>query len=1351
MPSWTNVSRMILMGVLVLIWHSLAAQPYYFKSYTIANGLSYNTVFCMLQDEQGFLWFGTRDGLNRFDGYTFKVFRNDPSNPGTIGNNAIYSLFQDANNQIWVGTQGGLYRYHADKESFSLLAGTQGKSIRDVKTDGAGNLWYIAEFTLCRYDQQTSTTQTYQPGTFFEATAIAFDTEGVLWVATNNGFLHRHDAAVDTFASHDLFNDAPPNVSRRIERLQVSAKHGLVVLTAANGMLLFNPAESNYRPLLPPIENSVKLYTRAAVFAKDDECWVATENGVYIYHFDSDTYTHLSKATEDPYALNDNAIHSILKDDQGGLWVGTYFGGLNYYAPQHSIFEKFYPTADPTSISGHIVREICADPNDGNLWVGTEDGGLNKFDPKKKTFRHFKLTTSREHFTYTNIHGLLQRGNELWIGTYEHGLAVMDARTGKIKREYFAGIKGLTSNFVVCLYETKQGAVLVGTATGLFRYDEEKDFFFPVEDVPEGVFVSSIMQTEDGNIWVATRGHGLCYFNPQTGNSVVFRHNEADSTTLSSDIITAVYQAANGQLWVATENGGICAYHPANRRFERYRVEDGLPSNHVFGVAEDNDGQIWISTAKGLAGTNPVTGRMDAFTTKSGLPSDQFNYNSAYRDRDGNIYFGSAKGLVRFDPNRLNTAPHLTHRLYITGFQVDNEELRVGTDALLKKSIIQTDTVNLPYHKSTISIDFAALYYGAPQETQYMYQLEGFDEKWVHLETNRKVYFTKLPPGKYLFRVKARSHNGAWSGQSTDLAINVSPPFWATPWAFSSYAAVLITAIALGITWYHRYLNGKNQRKMRLLELQKQRQIALLEKEKEKEIYHAKIEFFTHVTHEIKTPLTLIKAPLERAKYSNDLLEIKGYLDVLETNNDYLVSLTTQLLDLERTESTAVALHYIQTDVAALLSSVYKRFASEADLRKLTVSWHTDNQPLKADIDPEAVTTIFSNLLSNAIKFADKHLIIHLRQTDGNQFYLAVENDGEAIPEQLRDRIFEPFFKLESSENASGTGIGLALTKSLVELHGGTISFEQTVADIPPGNRSLPMNRFTVELPARQKITFMAGTASGSESTHEIAPTDLDADNKPVVLLVDDHQDILQFVTRDLRQQGFDVLTAENGQQALDIVDNYPVHLVISDVMMPVLDGLELCEHLKSTLEHSHIPVILLTAKSQLDARVMGLESGADAYIEKPFSPRHLVAQAKSLLHNRDSIRKHYAESPLAHIDTLAHSKADKAFLDRIQQIIHEQLNDPAFDIGQLADKLFMSRSTLFRKIKQLSGTTPNELITITRLKKAAELLATGGYRVYEVAAMTGFNSAVVFGRAFSKQFGVSPTNYVRNARNNAT
>ena len=1301
----------------------LCGQEIYFQHYMVENGLSHNTILSSIQDHKGFLWFGTKNGLNRFDGYTFRLFQNNPDDPKSLKGSYIESLHENGNT-LWVGTDSGLFKYNESLENFDYIEGTSDSQILDIENDGNGNLWFISGSTLNKYNLSTKEITEYPSDQYFNATDIHRLKNNDIWFASTN-YIYHYEEDSDSFKEYALDVEADLKRPFRINELFGLDERTLLLGTQNHGVIAFDMVDEKLKKIAEI--TTERYYVRDFAKRGEDELWVASESGIHIYNLNTNDYSNLTKNYDNPYAISDNAVYTLTIDKENGVWAGTYFGGVNYNPNQYSPFTKHFPMSSQNSINGNAIREIRPDDY-GNLWIGTEDAGLNKFNPTTGLFTNYTSKDKDKNgiLTYYNIHGLLPVDDKLWIGMFDNGLDILDIKKDKIIRHYNIGKEGaLRSNFVFALHKSKQDVIFVVTTFGIQTYDPSTDKFTLFEAFPENHHYTCFFEDDQGVLWAGTYSDGLYFYNPTTNKNGYFKYNPAIATSISNNHINGIFQDTESNIWVTTENG-LNLLNADEQGFTKFSTKDGFPSNVFYGILEDHINNIWISTSNGLVEYDRKNDVKKIYTKSNGLKSDQFNYNSAYKDPNGRMYFGTVNGMVSFNPKDFKKNTY-SPPIYITGLQINNKDVFVGQkDSPIQESISSLNNLILSPEQSSFSLEFAALSYTAPDDTEYWYKMVGLNNEWIYLQKDHKVYFTELAAGNYKFIVKSMNSSGVWGKETHELAIKVLPIFWKSNLAYGLYALLTGFLIFIGFRTYDQRIKTKNIQK-----------IKQLNNRKEKEIYEAKIEFFTNVSHEIRTPLTLIKSPLEKVlKKSHELPDVRDNLAIIKKNTNRLLDLVNQLLDFRKTEIERVDLTYVETNVSELIHNTYERFSEAIRDKKVDFNLKLDDKEVIAFVDPEALKKILSNLFGNAIKYAENIVIVSLNSNE-SELTLNLRNDGQLIPGHLKERIFEPFYRMSGTENQTGTGIGLALARSLTELHNGSLNLNTSDGT---------MNSFVLKLPIHQEKEFRLRPKSAQNwvADETISNVTISPNQGNCILLVEDSEELLDFVAKELKEEYF-VLKASNGETALKLLNEDNVQLVISDVMMPGINGFTLCKKIKTNLETSHIPVILLTSKSAMSAKMEGLESGADAYIEKPFSIKHLKVHIANLIENRKNIMEHYASSPLAHIRSIANTKTDETFIKKLDEVIYQNMSDSDLNVETLSEIMNMSRSTLYRKIKDISNLSPNELINIARLKKSAELLKSGKYRIFEVAEIVGYNSATSFGRNFQKQFEMTPSDYMND------
>ena len=1300
----------------------------YFKHITIENGLSQNTVLSILQDKNGFMWFGTKDGLNRYDGNSIKVFKKN-NLPFSLGNNTIWSLMESRDRTIWIGTDRGIYIYNPANETFQLfdLTSDSGQKIEvpilDIKMDKKGNIWIAADRLYCYSPQKNKLYDMYTQHDievlYPRCWSIYIDDDNQVWVCMH-GLGIRKYKSTNKAQHEDFLKTTNGNaISKTLfSRLMSYENNYLIAGTINGGVRFINKITAETTPFFPDQKEFSDLFVRDLAFI-DKDLWIGTESGLYIMNPETKKTEHFSQNINDKFSLSDNAIYSMYKDREGGIWIGTYFGGVNYISKQNSYFEKYYPVSGRNAIRGERISGICED-NQGNIWIGTEDAGLNKFDPKTKVFEHFAPGSGKNGISYNNVHDVILDNNQLWVGLFNSGIYVLDLATKQTKHYQKSNAPySLDNNDIFALHKDKAGNIWVGTSSGAFLFDKTNNHFTKQTQIGQHFF-SDILEDNKGRIWFATYDAGVFSYNPRTKKYLHYPFNNSNPKSICSYKIISIFEDSKNRIWFTGETGGICSFNESTRDFTQYGLKDGFVSDVIYKILEDKKGNFWLSSNSGLMKFNPETKKVRIFYTGNGLLCNQFNYKSGYRDKKGKMYFGGINGLIAFNPESFVT------NKYIPPVFITKIKLLDRKNSFSKELADESKDITLKHNQSSFSIDFSALSFTAPELNRYAYKMVGLENNWVYLDKAQTIIYSNLPYGTYQFQVKASNNDGVWNEKGDYINITILPPFWKSKFAYLLYAIILLFSV-------YYILNSNYKRLKRKSENER----ILFEKEKEKEMYNAKINFFTNIAHEIRTPLTLIKSPLEHILTNKtDEKELNSNLQVMDKNTDRLLLLINQLLDFRKIESKTFSLSFVKTDIVQVINETYIRFKPLAINKGMEFQLEVPSEKVLADVDKEALIKILSNFFSNAIKYGKSQITASLTQSDTN-FFIRVNNDGKIIPNELKEQIFEPFFQIkEHHHDASktGSGIGLALARSLADLHKGSVILDKTL---------LGLNSFLLSIPLTQENSIVLSDNLDTAEVAESVVTMSQESNKEQLLIVEDDEELLSFMVDKLAKK-YAVHFARNGKEAIKVLEKEIINIVISDIMMPEMDGLELCQKMKDDINYSHIPVILLTAKTTIQNKIEGLDSGADAYIEKPFSLDFLYAQISNLLNNRRKIKETFANSPYVQTGSIALSKSDETFLNSMNAIILKNISDPGFHVEHLAKALCMSRSSLLRKIKGLSEFSPNDFIKIIRLKKAAEILQEGEYKINEVCFLVGFSSTSYFTKAFQKQFGILPKDFAK-------
>ena len=1288
-----NDNRLFLCTVLFL---SLAAYPlsgsgrHGFNHYSVEDGMSHSTVEAILQDRTGFMWLGTGNGLNKFDGHNFSIY----------GNHHVTSLVEDADGTIWTGTTEGLFLFNPGKETFTPFdrrtpeGTTIGKEVDCMSFDDEGILWIgTADEGLFRYDNSTNTLTRVHAVGGSGIFGILPDANGVIYLATDKGFV-RYDIRWNRCTVYDI----PGRNTSGVYCLEEENNDAILLGCKDGGIFRFDKKTGLVDAFLGEI-GALPVPRMISKVGKD-ELWIGTESGLFIYNTHSGNLERILQNLSEKTSISGNAIRSLCEDKEGGIWIGTYLGGVNYTSTEQNFIIQFCPSISPDGLHAHMIREFAEEGN-GTLWFGTEDDGLYRFERTSGLFRNW--SSQDGSLPWHNVSALMLDGDSLYIGLQRHGICIMDIPSGSIRS--YPGQAGIPDN-ISAIFKDNLGRILVGTKVGLFLFHPENGSFTGSKVTDPGNAVYDIMEDHLGRLWLATR-EGLLSYDAKSGIKCRYRAG-TESTSLSSDKTISIMEDSHRQLWIGTEDGGACRFNPETEAFDRFDQSNGLPSNTVYEILEDQDGNIWFSTGKGLSRLSAETGSFITYSYNYGTPADQFNYRSAIKTRDGKLYFGTVRGFMEVTPEDLHTN-YAPPKVVFTGWSVP------GEDYTLEPAETILPGLKFKHDHGNITFRFAALSYTAPQNNKYAYRLRGLDKEWTYTK-NTSIHYTRIPPGKYYLEVMGSNGDGIWSERPTSLRLVVKPPF------LSSWPGILLE-IALGIgalIGFYLSQRRRMQEKNRL-EIERFREAEALATQK------SRIDFFTSIIHEIRTPLSLIKAPFEQIKKGNlGEDEYKEDMDMIGQNIDRLMMLSNEILDFSRIEVNAFQLRPRMTQVKHIAEEVLRNFTFAAKEKGLVFDKVLPEEDVNARIDPEILIKILTNLLANATKFAESRIEFRMEDEEGKIKFI-ISNDGQIIAPEDRERIFTPFFREERDDLAGGTGLGLPLVRKLTELHQGTIRLDTT---------DPTRNTLLVEIPKlanKDETEAEHGPDSSSESLDPV---------KRAIAIVDDNPQICQYLKRAFSKE-YNVIGCADAKELYEVLRQNLVDLVISDIMMPGTDGITLCRELKGSFEYSHIPIILLSAKVDSDTKIEGLNAGADAFVEKPFTMDFLMKQVQNIFSRLDRTRDYYARNTGVEETTPPGSPSDRAFMEKISDIITEHLSEEDFSIDRIADIVGMSRSTLYRKIRGITQLPPGELIKVVRLNKAAEMLRSGNYRVSEVGFLVGFNSVSYFSTCFHKQFGLSPKEYM--------
>ena len=1291
------------------------------RQYDVKAGISDNTVRTIVQDHTGHLWFGTKDGINRFNGSTISRFGSYPRTSDQPLFNILKLCPHTNNRQLWVATVDGLYLFDTIEGTFDFFdkktIDNKGVAsvVNDVCYDATGALWIATSKGLFCYEEKEDALRYYhsgdQKGSLPSNTVICIlrDSSGDMWFGTRSGLAY-YRRGVDKFASYCWTRKNMSSLPYEIGTLMETSEGDIWIGTRYDGLMHLDRTSGLFTsyPIIGTSEGNT--WVRAIHQLDSNTFLIGTEDGLFV--FDHST----KKITHQP-ALGTESIYDFITDREGGLWIGTYFAGAYYISPQSNNMHWY--REGTSALHGSVVSQFCEDSN-GNLWIATENGGLNHFNTTTRQFANYKSTGRPHDVSHNNIHALMLNGNYLWIGTFSKGVDVMDVRTRKVVKNYQRrkGSAGsLPHNYVYSIYKTRSGEIFVGTMLGFCKYIPQSDSFYTYEQM-KNIFVYDMIEDEEGNLWIASKDNGVWRLKDNTFTN--YTHDPESKVSLGNNHVIRTHIDERGQLWFATEGGGISRYNYQDDTFTNFNHNRGLHHHIIYGILDDEDGNLWLSSNYGIVRYNPDSQEQVVYTHEDGLQSNLFNYRSSFKASDGRFYFGGVNGFNCFYPDKFhynNIRPTASiDNIVIFKRSSEQEIIRVKNQ----------QEIEIKPLTSSFEINFDCLSFVSPSKNKYAYKVDKLHYDWVYTD-KPSVTFMDLPAGHYRFMVKVANNDGVWSENECYVDLDIRAPLWKTTFAKILYIIVAV-ALCLLILW--RYLTW--QRK------QQERDTKELEVAMQQEIYRSKIEFFTHVAHEIKTPLTLIKAPLEviieEGRWGEDTLE---NLQVMQQNTDRLLELIKQLLNFRKIDKRGYCLSYGDVNINDFIRQIVKRFDSSQ--RNIEIGVTLPEQPLLYRVDSEALTKIVSNLLANGLKYASKRIEIRLSEVMvGKQpmLQMQVADDGPGVTDTELARIFEPFYRSNNSTSENGFGIGLSLVKLLVDKHGGTIT----------AGRCDRLGGFmlTITLPQgpTAQIEKIAPSSDVADNEDDSLVDNIEHDCN--LLVVEDTEEMLDFLVKNLGYH-FNVFGAKNGRKALEILEKQAIDVIISDIVMPEMDGFELLHAVRSDKILCHIPVVLLSAQANVNSKITGLDYGADAYIEKPFSLHHIKATIDNLLKSRKVLFDRFASMPSLEYGKGELKKHDSDWLERVNSIITRNFTNDKFSVDMLAAEMALSRSNLRRKLKGVTGLSPIDYIRLVRLKSAALLLKEGKHRVNEVCYMVGFQNHSYFARCFQKQFGMLPKDYMKD------
>ncbi|MBD1363117.1 response regulator [Mucilaginibacter sp. ZT4R22] len=1364
------------------------SSQYRFSQLDVSNGLSHNQVNSVFKDSGGFIWFGTASGLNRFDGYTFKVFRHDVNNKNSIKGDFIYRVFEGPNKKLWISTRSGFCFYDPDTEQFNddmslLLRPLKlpvNLSVTKIMQTSAVDFWFLSpDSGIYRYNTLSKQTKHYyhhnssNPSLYSNSiTDITVDSKRNIWIVYSNGTVETLDIKADKITYHtDVFSKIAKSKNGQysliIDRDNDLWFYGSYVEL---GVYYYKPSTDTFRHIdkeSPGPRLKANLINNI-IQADDGRIWIATDHGgISVLDKKKFEITTLLNREDDAQSLKQNSV-SLYKDNFGIIWAFTFKKGISYY---HKNIIKFplykHFASDPGSLSFEDVDKFVEDKL-GNLWIGTNGGGLIYFNRKTGKFTQYKHDAGNPNSLSNDIivDLCIDHDQKLWIGTYFGGLDCFDGKTFIHYKHDDKSANSIADDRVWSILEDSSNRLWIGTFEGgLEIFDRSKKTFyhpFKQSDI-RSPMVSSIFEDKKGNIWIG--GYlGVDVILKNNGRVIHYTSNGEAPNSLIDNNVSSINEDSRGLMWIATA-GGLSILNPKTNTFTTLTKKNGLPANSILNIVEDSKGAMWLSTSNGLSRITltPIakafTFHFENFDEMDGLQGREFNINSALKTRNGELIFGGGNGFNIFDPASIEPVTNKL-QLVFTDFQLFNKSVTANEDinghVVLSKAIAVTHDITLNHSENVFSIEFAALDFLNPGNVKHQYMLQGFDKGWVNADNRiRKASYTNLDQGDYVFKVRASNSEGVWNPDQISLRIKVLPPFWESTLAYIIYLVLFLSILLL--------IRRRGIQKIRrefVAEKEKQEAKQIIEQERQEvrrmqELDQLKTKFLTNVSHEFRTPLSLIMAPVDKMLTRADP-EQNQQLNMIRKNARRLLNLVNQLLDFRKMEVQELKLHSRPGDIIRFISEVSLSFTDIAEEKKIDFVFDTTVESMFTSFDHDKIERILFNLISNAFKFTSTggqvSVLLNAEKGACSDACLEIKviDTGIGIPLEKQSKIFERFFQndIPASMINQGSGIGLAITREFVKMHGGEITVESE-----PDHGSSFIIKLPVTISADKQIVTLVDEEADHENLADVLHLESKATAKqertnkiPVVLLVEDNDDF-RFYLKDNLKDIFFLIEASNGREGWQKALSQHPDIIVSDISMPEMTGIELCQKLKNDKRTSHIPLILLTALTGEAEQVKGLEIGANDYMTKPFNFEILLSKIKNILTLRDTYKRTYKKQMDVQLQEMPLQNEDEKLLRSIVEYIELNIVNDSLSVEELSRQMNMSRGSLYNKVLMLTGKSPVEFIRSIRLKKAVYLLENSQMTISQICYEVGFNTPKYFTKLFKEEYNTLPSAYITSIR----
>lgn len=1417
-----------------------------FQHLTVEDGLPQNLVDCMLQDSRGFLWMGTWNGLARYDGYDFEVY--DHTTEG-LGETFIYALEEDQLGNVWIGTRTGLHTFVYSKNSFQeVIIPELGPSfeVRDIEMYRESQLVIASDkgVTILQLKGANGDFEVIRHIAMGEEISgnivhsVLVDSWENLWFGTDDGL---YSLTVQNEIRHSYVVEGVGLAPNKILSIYESVNKDIWIGTEF-GFYRYLQNENTFEGFVnvPNNPNSLVHNTVMDMLELDNgNLLLGTLGGLSEFDPETLTFTNYQSDPNADHSLSNDFVNCLFKDDSGNLWIGTERGGVDYYNTSQNQIEHYeHLSENPNSLSVSTINSIYEDER--FLWIGTAGGGLDRFEKATRQYKNYRYNANNSKGISSDFITVIKRdrSGRLWVGTWGSGLNIMDKSSEQFTRHQ--GMPGMAGDFVSSIVEDKRGNLWIGTLDGISRYHAKTNTYEEIIAETTGAKITNVgclLFDHENSLWVGTR-NGLYHLQSSDGFDTDievsrYQHDDNNSSSISGNYVISLLQASDGTIWFGTYGHGInkIVSKGDSITFQAYGTNNGLSNTVIYGIAEDNHGNLWLSTDYGLSRLNPENEVIRNYFKADGFLNNQYYWSAVFKNAQGKLYFGGMNGMDAFYPDWIQQDSKGSG-VTITDIRLLNESVVPGRKyngvEVLKESIYEASSLNLSYDEKVLGIEFSALNYQEPGMIRYAYILENFESEWNYVSSNRRyATYTNLKPGNYTFKIKSSGSNGEFNGPVRQIDIHIDPPFWDTTW-FRGLSLVAFIAVIFGYVRFRTYnlkrqkrllekqvkerterinqqnealsyqaiqlqknnddletkqllIEGQNQKlESQNKEIAQQRDEVISLNEKLKLVSQLKLSFFTNISHEFRTPLTLIIGPIQKLLRERSLNEeVKSTLEVMNRNAQRLLHLINQIMDFRKIEKGRLELNVHAGSIEEFCANIFEAFKPLAETKSIDFTFETRDLPEEVWFDSQKMENVLYNLLSNAFKYTGQNGVVKLiaegisvqqsrlkldeefASSDKPVVSLKVIDTGMGISQENLPLVFKRFYRIESEEafKISGSGIGLALTEELIKTHHGDIFVESELGHGSTFEIQFPClknayqsseisNNTTESIDIHEQVALLNSEFLVEEEREQeelnVSSGVLNEEKSVTVLVVEDNSDLRKFIALRLKET-YRVLEAADGAAGIELAESETPDLIISDVMMPNVDGLELCGTLKNNLITSHIPIILLTAKSAIENQIEGLQIGADDYLAKPFNFDLLEARVANLIASRRQLREQFGQFGELKPREVTTNVKDQKFIEHALETVNQNLSDSQFGVKEFVDQMGISRSLLHKKLTSLTDQSAAEFINHQRMRKAQQLLQQNELNISEVAYSVGYNDPKYFSRLFSKTFGQSPKEFVNS------